>query len=345
MLRVAWLCFFLSVNVAMSLGQGFTVTGTVTCETGNLLAGANIIVKGTDNGTSTNAEGEYTLHQVTSETVLHFSFVGYTTQEIIIGERRVVDVTLFQDQSFQDLTILGFNPQTRTVSAQERIILPNISDPNEFIKRIPSQMQYLFIEYTDGIVFYKNSSRSNAKLNYNFLLGEMRFINNDQVFALDNLKDVSMVTINDRRFYPYKADEFTEELFSNRSGMLRVRYRGRMTTYGKRTGYGGMSPTASVRTANSLTFGTSQFNPGEPASNVRTQELTVVEENMIISKDFIYYLVDSRGKYRQIKNIRSFTRHFPSKSRMQIRSFGKENNINFKSSQDLIRLLHFCDNL
>lgn len=60
------------------------------------MPGVNVIVKGTSSGTTTDSNGRYTL-DVGDGTVLVFSFIGYMTQEVEVGARTTVDVTLSED--------------------------------------------------------------------------------------------------------------------------------------------------------------------------------------------------------------------------------------------------------
>ena len=73
----------LSVNAAMAQSM---VSGTVSDETGQPIAGANVIVKGTNQGTTTNVSGEFSL-RANPESVLQISFIGYVTQEIEVGRK------------------------------------------------------------------------------------------------------------------------------------------------------------------------------------------------------------------------------------------------------------------
>ena len=70
-----------------------TVTGTVTGDDGLGLPGVTVLQQGTTNGTTTNADGYYSL-RVPSDAVLVFSFVGMSTKEVEIGGQTVVDATL-----------------------------------------------------------------------------------------------------------------------------------------------------------------------------------------------------------------------------------------------------------
>ncbi|QHT69301.1 SusC/RagA family TonB-linked outer membrane protein [Rhodocytophaga rosea] len=77
--------------------QDRTVSGKViSADDGTALPGVNVVVKSTNIGTTTNAEGNYSL-SVPANTTLVFSFIGLTTQEIAVGNRSVVDVNLASD--------------------------------------------------------------------------------------------------------------------------------------------------------------------------------------------------------------------------------------------------------
>jgi len=75
---------------------GQTVSGRVTAGSdGNALPGVSVLVKGTTVGTTTDADGRYSI-QVTSQEnpVLSFSFIGFVTQEIAVGGRTSIDVII-----------------------------------------------------------------------------------------------------------------------------------------------------------------------------------------------------------------------------------------------------------
>jgi TonB-linked SusC/RagA family outer membrane protein len=66
-------------------------------EDGSPLPGVNVIVKGTTNGTVSDAEGKYSLSIPSSNASLVFSFIGLKGQEVVVGERSVVDVSMSLD--------------------------------------------------------------------------------------------------------------------------------------------------------------------------------------------------------------------------------------------------------
>lgn len=70
------------------------VSGTVKSDSGELLPGVSIVIKGTNTGVVTNIDGNYSLSVPGAQSVLVFSFVGMQTQEVPVDGRSVIDVTL-----------------------------------------------------------------------------------------------------------------------------------------------------------------------------------------------------------------------------------------------------------
>lgn len=97
MMKFLSLCFtfFLVSNV---WAQERMVSGKVTAqEDGSSLPGVNVVLKGTTNGVVTDFDGNYQLSVPGSGGTLVFSFIGFTTQEINIGQRAVIDVQMIMD--------------------------------------------------------------------------------------------------------------------------------------------------------------------------------------------------------------------------------------------------------
>ncbi|MEO7989190.1 MAG: SusC/RagA family TonB-linked outer membrane protein [Chryseolinea sp.] len=99
--------------------QERTVSGTVTStEDGTGLPGVNIVVKGTTIGTVTDSNGKYTLSIPTSGGVLVFTFIGLKSEEIEIGERSIVDISLALDVTQLSevvVTALGIEKSAKSI--------------------------------------------------------------------------------------------------------------------------------------------------------------------------------------------------------------------------------------
>ncbi len=90
-----------------------TITGTVTDQGNDPLIGVSVVEKGTTNGTITDLDGNYSISLKEEGATLKFSFVGYTTKEIEVGDKTVIDVTLTEDvKSLEEVVVVGYGTQT-----------------------------------------------------------------------------------------------------------------------------------------------------------------------------------------------------------------------------------------
>lgn len=112
------LVFAFIASAFAAVAQQRVVTGRVTAaDDGSPLPGVSVVVKGTTDGTSTDNKGDYTLN-VTDGATLVFSFIGLASQEIVIGTRTTVDVTLASDVTQLSevvVTALGLQKQSKAV--------------------------------------------------------------------------------------------------------------------------------------------------------------------------------------------------------------------------------------
>ena len=100
--------------VATATFQGVQVSGAVLDDAGAPVPGVNVIEKGTTNGTATDTDGRYSLLVSGSEAVLVFSFIGYTTQEVAVGGRTSIEVTLTPDtQTLDEVVVVGYGEQKK----------------------------------------------------------------------------------------------------------------------------------------------------------------------------------------------------------------------------------------
>lgn len=92
----------------------FTISGKVKDDTGQPVPGANVLLKGTTIGTTTDADGAYTFAIPEERGTLVFSFIGFTTQEVDVNGRAVIDVTLVTDiVSLSEVVVTGYSTQSK----------------------------------------------------------------------------------------------------------------------------------------------------------------------------------------------------------------------------------------
>ena len=91
---------------SVAFAQNVKVSGVVTdASSGEAVPFASVMVKGSMTGTSTNAEGHYSI-TVPKDGILVFSFMGYISQEVAVGNKAVINVKLEVDQQQLDETIV-----------------------------------------------------------------------------------------------------------------------------------------------------------------------------------------------------------------------------------------------
>ncbi|NOY36590.1 MAG: TonB-dependent receptor [Chlorobi bacterium] len=108
--------FVLIMSLAFQgLAQERTVTGTVTAaDDGSPLPGVTVLLKGTTTGTITGNDGTYSLSVPSSGATLVFSFVGYVTQEIAVGNQATINVTLQQEvKRLSEVVVIGYGTTSR----------------------------------------------------------------------------------------------------------------------------------------------------------------------------------------------------------------------------------------
>jgi TonB-linked SusC/RagA family outer membrane protein len=89
--------------------QSRVVKGRVTDESGAGLPGVNVVKKGTSSGTATDGSGNYSI-EATSEDVLVISFIGYATQEVVVGSQTTIDVVLKEDvETLSEVVVTGYS--------------------------------------------------------------------------------------------------------------------------------------------------------------------------------------------------------------------------------------------
>jgi len=96
----------------MAFAQQGVVTGRVTDASNEPAIGVTVIVKGTTQGGITDIDGNFKLDNVQSDDVLVFSYVGFVTQEVIVGNQTVIDVVMQNDVTqLDELVVVGYgNP-------------------------------------------------------------------------------------------------------------------------------------------------------------------------------------------------------------------------------------------
>ena len=172
--------------------QTRTVTGTVIDDTHQTVPGVNIRIKGTNSGTMTDLDGKFKL-EVSDSAVLVFSFVGYLTQEVPVGNKSVLNVTLKENKKELKevvVTALGIKKEKIDIGYALQTIKPKqitqVQDPN-LINNLSGKVAGVYI--TNGGAGVGSTSRI-------VIRGENSFSGTNQpLFVVDG------VPINNETFF------------------------------------------------------------------------------------------------------------------------------------------------
>ncbi len=102
-----------------AIGQINVKGRVISADDGSTLPGINVNVKGTSIGTVTDINGQYTIEVLNEKSVLVFSFIGYTTEEIVVGKRVVIDVAMHSEVSELSEVVVTAAGKTKRVKKQE----------------------------------------------------------------------------------------------------------------------------------------------------------------------------------------------------------------------------------
>ena len=139
--------------------QSIRVTGTVSDNLDYPLPGVTIMIKGTAHGTTTDMNGEYVISVPNDTCVLQFSFIGYKTQEVIVGNKRVISVYLSEETlGLDEVVVVGFGKQKKTDVVGSVVSIR----PSELKKISSSNMTTMMAGNIAGMISYQRSGEPGA---------------------------------------------------------------------------------------------------------------------------------------------------------------------------------------
>lgn len=199
-------------NLLARSDASIQIVGLVTDENGEPISGASVSLKGSTVGTITDIDGKYTISVPTTKSVLVFSFIGYVSQNIIVGSRSVINVKLKEDnQLIDEVVVIGYgsvrkSDLTGSVSQVRSTILENQAVLRDPVQGLQGKVAGLDITVgnkpgdtsTPIIRGYNSLNAGNDPL---IVLdgapfgGKISDINPAEIEAIDVLKDASSTAI------------------------------------------------------------------------------------------------------------------------------------------------------
>ena len=148
-LLLLWLITGCLFKVSTAWAQAQTITGQVTAlDTEETLPGVNIVVKGTTAGTVTDIDGNYRLTVPEGAEILVFSSVGYTQEEVEIGNQSTINISLTPDiQSLSEVVVVGYGTQRK----EDLTGAVSLVDPDEMTKQATNDVTQMMQGRVPGV--------------------------------------------------------------------------------------------------------------------------------------------------------------------------------------------------
>ncbi|GAB3823264.1 SusC/RagA family TonB-linked outer membrane protein [Hymenobacter jeollabukensis] len=161
-----------------------SVSGRVTGADGSGLPGVSVVVTGTSQGTTTNAEGIYNLQNVPAGATLTYSFVGYSSQRIPMDGRSAVDVKLLEDvQNINEVVVVGYGTQRAEAVTGS---VASISGDN--LREVPAaNISQSLQGRLPGVQFSQSSSQPGAATQIRIRGTRSLLATNDPLVVLDGI--------------------------------------------------------------------------------------------------------------------------------------------------------------
>ena len=135
--------------------QQKSVSGKVTDSSGGALPGVTVVVKGTTNGSITDANGKYSLFNIPANSTLLFSFVGMKMQEIAVSNKTIINVTLTEETiGIEEVVALGYSTKkksdlTGSISSISGKALVQ-SSPDNFTQALQGKVSGVYVKSNSG---------------------------------------------------------------------------------------------------------------------------------------------------------------------------------------------------
>ncbi|MCS6969138.1 MAG: TonB-dependent receptor [Cytophagales bacterium] len=159
-MRQILLCTLGTLIATFVLAQERQISGTVTDGAEKVpLPGVSILIKGTTSGATTDAEGRYRINVPANAKTLVFSFVGFATQEIEIGNRTTIDVVMMPDtKTLQEVVVTGYGQQEKKALAGSAAVVNA-----EIIRAVPlGSFDQMLQGQAPGLLVVANSGQPGA---------------------------------------------------------------------------------------------------------------------------------------------------------------------------------------
>ncbi|MFV0418943.1 MAG: SusC/RagA family TonB-linked outer membrane protein [Dysgonomonas sp.] len=194
-----------------------SVKGIVSNNFGELLPGVTVNIRGTTNATSTDVNGEFTITVPSDTTVLVFRYIGFKTEQVVVGNKRVISVVLAEESTMLDEAIVvAFGKQ------KKESVIGSITTINPKELKVPSSnLTTSFAGRVAGMIAYQRSGEPGQDNADFFIRGVTTFgYKKDPLILIDNIEvsttELSRLQVDDIESFSIMKDATSTALYGAR---------------------------------------------------------------------------------------------------------------------------------
>ena len=188
------------LGLVPAVGQSIPVRGKVTAaKEGIGLPSVNVTLKGTTRGVTADADGNYSIEAPSAQSVLVFSYIGYLNQEIAVGNRSEINVSLEEDtKALDELVVVGYGTVRKSdltgsvVSLKSKDLTPGVN----------VNLQQAMQGRAAGVQIYQKSGEPGSAMSVKIRGASSITAGNDPLYIIDGMpvNDAAPITGNGDRF-------------------------------------------------------------------------------------------------------------------------------------------------
>jgi TonB-linked SusC/RagA family outer membrane protein len=271
--KTTMMLLFTTLFFAVGLNaQNLTIKGKVIDPEGNTLPGTAVYIQGTTVGTTTNDDGDYTLSNVPTGSVLEFKLVGFVTQEIkVTGDKTtIVAILIEESESLDEVTVVAFGTQ------KKESVLASITTVKPSELKVPSSnLTTAFAGRVAGLISFQQSGEPGQDNASFFIRGITSFgadAKKDPLILIDGIElssdDLARLNTDDIASFSIMKDATATALYGARgaNGVILV------TTKEGREG----RVTINIRLENSFSSPTKMIEVADPITFMRMHNEAVI---------------------------------------------------------------------
>jgi TonB-linked SusC/RagA family outer membrane protein len=206
----------LMLFASVANAQDVIVKGKISDETGSVMPGVNVVVKGTTSGTTSDENGDFAISVPGGDAVLSFSFIGYASQDVAVNGRTFIEVKLEPDiRSLSEVVVIGYGTQR-----QEAVTGSVVSMQAKHISEVPSpNITQALQGRMAGVEMSQSSSKPGAPMQIRIRGTRSLLASNDPLIVIDGIPfggSIADINPNDVKSIDVLKDASSTAIYGSR---------------------------------------------------------------------------------------------------------------------------------